>query len=115
MASSIAAATSPRSMSPAPFQTFAYGINASGQIVGTFANAFPAPSDGFLYSGGSFTTIAVPGAISTGASGINNSGEIVGGYTDSTGTHGFLATPTGVPEPSTLPLVAGCLIGLAMA
>ena len=41
-----------------------------------------------------FTPIDVPGAISTEASGINPSGQIVGTYNDSTGEHGFLATPT---------------------
>ena len=69
---------------------------------------------GFLLdTSGSFTTIDVPGSTSTGVFGINNSGQIVGRYVDSTGVHGFLATP--VPEPRTLLLLAGCLIGLAMA
>ena len=60
----------------------------------------------------SFTTIDVHGASPTGAFGINNSGQIVGYFNDVTGIHGFLATP--VPEPSALPLLAGCLIGLVV-
>ena len=40
-----------------------------------------------------FTPIDVPGASSTRAQGITPSGQIVGSYTDSTGRHGFLATP----------------------
>jgi hypothetical protein len=35
----------------------------------------------------------VPGAIGTVAFGINASGDIVGLFGDSTGNHGFLATP----------------------
>ena len=65
----------------------------------------------------SFTTIDVPGALpgTTSANGINDSGQIVGQYADGAGTYGFRATPTVVPEPRTLPLVAACLIGLAIA
>ena len=50
---------------------------------------------GFLYSGGTYTTIDDPLATNgTVATGINNSGQIVGYYTDSNGTrHGFLRTP----------------------
>ena len=35
---------------------------------------------GYLYSGGTFTTIGVPGATSTSVSGINDAGQIVGSY-----------------------------------
>ena len=64
--------------------TSATGINSSGQIVGTGGNG------GFLYSGGSFATIAVPGNTITVPYGINNSGQIVGSFFDSFGEHGFL-------------------------
>jgi hypothetical protein len=58
---------------------------------------------GFLYSGGSYTTIDNPVAIGTLAVGINNAGQIVGSYFDSGGgDHGFLATLG--PNP---PLPAG--------
>jgi hypothetical protein len=42
----------------------------------------------------SFTTIDVPGASpgSTSVLGINNSGQIVGGFSDATGSHGFVDT-----------------------
>jgi len=92
--------------------TIASGINDGGQIVGAYSDGLMA--HGFLDITGSFTTIDVPGAIDTVAKGINDNGQIVGFYDDSTGEHGFLATP--VPEPRTLPVLAGCLIGLfAMA
>jgi probable HAF family extracellular repeat protein len=90
----------------------ARGINDSGQIVGSYSEGPFGPEYGFLYAGGSLTTIDVPGANSTEAHGINDSGQIAGSYADGPIGYAFLATP--VPEPrSTLPLLAGCLIGLA--
>ena len=60
----------------------------------------------------SFTTIDVPGQ-STRAWGINDSGQIVGYFDDTTGEHGFLATP--VPEPpSSLTLATGLVALYAM-
>ena len=71
----------------------AYGINDTGQIVGTASGV-----GGFLYSGGSFTPINVPGAFSTIPFAINDAGEIVGNFSVATGKpgrdafelHGFL-------------------------
>jgi hypothetical protein len=57
-------------------------INNAGQIVGSFGGGVT--SDGFLYSGGSFTQIDVPGATSTEAHGINNAGQIVGFFISNT-------------------------------
>ena len=69
--------------------TNAYGINNSGQIVGTYYDA--AGAHGFLLSGGSYTTLDVPGGRFTSARGINSSGQIVGFYSDAAGgPHGFL-------------------------
>jgi hypothetical protein len=45
---------------------------------------------GFLLSGGSFTTIDVPGASFTSLLDINPPGEIVGFYTIAGVSHGFL-------------------------
>jgi uncharacterized membrane protein len=87
---------------PGAGSTNAYGINATGQIVGSYLDA--AGSHGFLLAGGTFTAIDVPGATagSTNAYGINATGQIVGSYLDATGSHGFLLaggtfTPIDVP------------------
>jgi len=49
---------------------------------------------GFVYSGGTFTTLDVPGARSTEATSINASGQVTGHYWgDGSDRHGFIATP----------------------
>jgi probable HAF family extracellular repeat protein len=85
---------------PGSQTTFPFGINGAGRIVGFFGNIGlgqlcgpKKPTHGFLDSGGNFTTIDVPGATQTCAYGINDLGQIVGLFSDSTGTHGFLASP----------------------
>jgi probable HAF family extracellular repeat protein len=57
--------------------TVAQGINDAGQIVGYYQDAGGA-QHGFLLSGGSYSTLNVPGAASTQANGINNAGQISG-------------------------------------
>jgi hypothetical protein len=77
--------------------TYAYGINASGEVVGTVAaagvsHAFTRAADGTI------TTFDPPGAGAAGSQGvgINDSGEIVGRYVDANGvTHGFLRDSSG--------------------
>jgi uncharacterized membrane protein len=69
----------------------ALGINNRGRIVGTYQTS--AGIQGFTYYDGSYSTIAVPGALGTTPTGINRSGEVVGFYHDGVGTHGFIATP----------------------
>ena len=61
-----------------------------GQIAGTFVDG-AGHTHGFVDSGGSFTTIDMPGAAATVATGINDLGEVTGIYYDSAGTpHGFV-------------------------
>ncbi|TMJ85481.1 MAG: hypothetical protein E6G76_16135, partial [Alphaproteobacteria bacterium] len=79
------------------------GINATGQIVGFYDN--DSGRHGFLYSGGTYTTIDDPlGASDTRAFGINAAGQIVGQYTDASDPlrlHGFLLTITpNTPPPA---------------
>src|SRR5262249_40892515 len=68
---------------------FALGINASGQIVGSYRDAAYL-HHGFLYDQGGYTTLDVPSSNYTHASGINASGQIVGYYFAGTEVHGFL-------------------------
>src|SRR5919204_5126805 len=73
--------------------TLASGINDTGQIVGTYADA--SGVHGFLLSGGSYSTLDDPLAHQyTAAQGINGAGQIVGLYFSNTGLqtglHGFL-------------------------
>src|SRR5215467_10939657 len=91
---------------PLAFQlTQAVGINAAGDIVGFYATATSTHSlNGFLLSGGTYTTIADPLATqhNTLASGINNAGQIVGHYDTGSGDHGFLlsgGTYTTIDDP----------------
>src|SRR6266566_1870271 len=74
---------------PSGSSTFAYGINASGQIVGSYL-----PGHGFLYSAGTYTTLDDPNGVTV-AYGINDAGQIVGNYTilgldNAIATHGYL-------------------------
>ena len=65
-------------------------INDSGDIVGVF-RVNGGSGNGFLESGGSYSTVNFPGQNGTHDNGINNAGEIVGQYKDSMGLrHGFL-------------------------
>jgi probable HAF family extracellular repeat protein len=76
-----------------------FGINDSGQIVGTYSTFENGgfKTHGFLYSNGTFIPLDYPGATDgTFAYGINNQGQIVGSYSDfddihgGGGVHGFL-------------------------
>ena len=80
---------------PGASNTRAYGINNSGQIVGTFSGGH-----GFLYSGGVFSQIDFPGAYgSTQVFGVNDLGWVVGifgqgnGFVDIDGSFSTLAVP----------------------
>ena len=84
--------------------TIARGINAEGDIVGSYADTADLTgekvvgSHGFLLSAGDLTDFIaidfpVEGVQGTQARGINPRGDIVGAYVDSTGAdHGFIAT-----------------------
>jgi len=61
-----------------PFGTMAYGINNAGQIVGQYGDATCNCTRGFLFSGGTFTTVNGPLGVPFAASGINDTGQIVG-------------------------------------
>ena len=68
--------------------SLANSINNADQIVGRYTGN--AGVHGFLYSGGTYTTLDYPLSISTYANGINDLGQIVGTYVDASDKHGFL-------------------------
>jgi probable HAF family extracellular repeat protein len=94
--------------------TEAFGINDSGQIVGTFIDS-AGVLHGFVDINGQFTTLTDPSAGTglgqgTAAFGINDAGQVTGVFKDANGVvHGFLATPpTGTEDaPIALTINAG--------
>src|SRR5262249_61130220 len=82
--------------------TLASGINDTGQIVGTYADA--SGVHGFLLSGGSYTPLDEPLAPQlTIAFGINAAGRIVGDYVNTTFRHAVLHNPLNHKGTSTTP------------
>lgn len=85
---------------PGAVATKAFGINARGDIVGTYCPAEPPGCSlratyarGFLLREGEFTMIDVPGVLGTDLSGINARGDIVGyAQVDPSHAVGFLLT-----------------------
>jgi uncharacterized protein (TIGR03437 family) len=73
--------------------TNAYGINNSGQVVGSYqiVSGGTQTQNGFIYSQGSYNALNVPNAVSTAAAGINTAGQVVGGFqpTGSSNSSGF--------------------------
>jgi probable HAF family extracellular repeat protein len=112
-----------------PFSTYTStgpnGINNAGQIVGGYATDERGPTHGFLLSGGSYTTIDVPGSVNgpftgTTIAAINNAGQMLvnsslGSFLLSGGTYTPLnvpAIPLGLMTPTRL---SACLLMIRMA
>ena len=94
--------------------TNALGINSAGQIVGRFCTTvailcMPDTGNvhGFLFSGGEFTTIDVPGAVRTNAWKIDPAGNVVGGYTAVDGKNHIFVLEGGRFTTVALPPTAG--------
>src|SRR5208337_977463 len=83
---------------PGAQDTYAYGINDRGTIVGWYEES--GVNYAFSLSNGTYTTLNFPSM----PYGINDAGTIVAYYVDASRTHGFLATP--VPVPASLLLVS---------
>jgi probable HAF family extracellular repeat protein len=95
-----------------PSGTEAYGINSSGEVVGTgylSGSNFHA----FLYTGGKMTDIGPPGSLQASADAINNSSQIVGSYYLTSGGGGAFLYTSG--KMTTLPVPAGASSVSALA
>jgi probable HAF family extracellular repeat protein len=96
-----------------PSGTEAYGINNSGEVVGTGYLSSGANFHAFLYTGGKMTDIGPPGSLQASADAINNSGQIVGSYYLTSGGGGAFLYSNG--KMTTLPVPAGASSVTAVA
>jgi probable HAF family extracellular repeat protein len=79
---------------PGALDTFPYGINSRGDIVGNWDADQSTVGHGFVFSSGQIFSIDVPDAVpdGTAANGINDRGQVVGSFIGEDGnSHGFLA------------------------
>lgn len=80
--------------------TAALGINANGDVVGTYVDQ-NGKNHGFLLTAGQYMSIDPPGSLFTEARGINAKGDIVGDFIASDGNlHGFFLGPDGFKDIS---------------
>ena len=99
-----------------PFQAFgsastqALGLNDLGEIVGDYIDA-GGVMHGFLDNAGMFTTLDPAGSLGTTINGINDQGRVVGFYLN--GMENTIGTVGTVPEPASLLLLAGGLLGMS--
>jgi hypothetical protein len=71
--------------------TYCFGINKHGSIVGWYTNSTSHNAQGFLYEKGKYTDISPANSTGSQAIGINDNGDINGNFGDSSGAgHGFL-------------------------
>ena len=87
--------------------SYAYGINNLGQVVGYSAISGSSPTHAFLYSDGAMTDLGTLGGTISYAYGINDAGQIAGysAITGITPAHAFLYDPAegGMIDLGTLP------------
>jgi hypothetical protein len=78
---------------PKAADTYARGINKSGEISGFYTSTTGVTS-GFQKTGSKYTSLSYPKSVGTLAYHLNDSGQIAGWYENAAGTfHGFIATP----------------------
>jgi PEP-CTERM motif len=95
----------------AAFGTVVTGIDNNGDLGGYFIDA-SGDTHGFIDIGGNFVTIDAPGAngLYTVVDGINDNGMIVGAFVDA-GTGQTVGFEAAIPEPASLALLGGSLLG----
>jgi len=92
---------------PGAVLTNAQGINAGGEVVGSYTDT-AGNTHGFVMSGGEYRSVDYPGAKSTQLRGIGPSGDVVGAYqrqneSGAVPIHGFLLTRHGDFYPIDFP------------
>src|SRR5262249_13357952 len=95
--------------------TNAYGLNNTGQIVGSYLDV--TGTHGFLYNpnGGTYTTIDDPlAAQGTVATSISTLGKVVGYYLNASGFHGFLFSGGGYTSLDVTSAIAGTTFALGI-
>lgn len=95
-----------------PSGTEAYGINNTGEVVGT-GYLSPSTFHAFLYSGGKMKDLGPSGAFQATAYAINTTGQIVGTYSLNSGASGTFLYTNG--KMTTLPNPAGSRGGFGIA
>lgn len=88
--------------------TQALGVNDLGEIVGDYIDG-AGVMHGFLDNAGMFTSLDPTGSTATTINGINDQGTVVGFYVIGGNTIGTVGA---VPEPASLLLLAGGLVGM---
>lgn len=96
---------------PGAGNTDLVGINDAGAVVGWYGPSGGGITGYFYGTPGDLVPFAIPGAEFTDVTGINDAGQLVGSYGDSAGVHGFIASVSDVPEPSS---GAATVIGLGL-
>ena len=73
-------------------ETIATGINNAGQVAGQYVTSDLGFTQvhSYLYAGGAFTIIDVPGSVSTEAYGLNDKGQVTGFYVAASKFRGFI-------------------------
>lgn len=91
---------------PGADRTQAWDTNDAGIVVGEYLDSL-SHRHWFLYDGTTFSDLNLPyDPENVLITGINDADQLVGRYADANGSHGFIATPTSVAEPSTVAIVA---------
>jgi hypothetical protein len=75
---------------PGSYPQYITGISDSGDIVGSYLSSSTGCGTGFIYSGGTFSTVAYPGSRCTFPAGISHTGQIVGFYGQTGSEYGFV-------------------------
>jgi probable HAF family extracellular repeat protein len=93
-------------------ESFAYGINDGGQVVGA-ARTSSGSSQAFLWNNGQMRNLGTLGGNSSRANGINNKGQVVGWANTSSGSsHAVLWNSSGIQDLGTLGGFASMAYGI---